>query len=234
IYNGESKGDAFGNCLGVGDLNHDGTSDLVVTAYWSDASGFDGGRVYVYFGGSKPHQNADVILDGRTSGDNFGCIAWASSDYSGDGIDDLLVAAFRNSTVGYQAGAVYGFRGGARMATTPDLTLLGEAASDRFGTSVCAGDLDNDGAAEVIVQASSVDFNGDDAGRVFIFRGGKQLDNVADLVLSGKNKGDFFGITTLPVRDIGGGTPALLIGAHTSDTPQKDAGQAYLYTFSSP
>ncbi len=233
IYSGENKGDAYGNCLGVGDLNHDGTDDLAVTAYWNDSAGFDAGRVYLYYGAKTPPTSADVIFDGRTSGDNFGDIAWASSDYSGDGIDDLLVASFRDGTAGYQAGAVYGFRGGVTMSTTPDLTLLGEAASDRFGSGVCAGDLDGDGAAEVIVQANSFDFNGDDAGRVYIFRGGKQLDNVADLMLSGKNKGDFFGISTLPVRDTGGGVPALLIGAHTSDTPLKDAGQAYLYTFSS-
>jgi hypothetical protein len=232
VFSGENRGDAFGNSLATGDLNHDGVDDLAIASYWNDSRGIDAGRVTVHFGAKAPDRAVDLIFDGAASGENFGNTITAG-DYDGDRIDDLVVGAYHSGASGYHAGAVYGFRGGVSMSSAPDLVLLGEAPVDQLGTVVSACDIDRDGAAEIIVAAAGQDYTGDDAGRVYIFAGGKDRDHVAEIVLSGKTKGDGFGICLVPVADIGDGIPGLLIGAHNYGGSSSYSGQAYLYTFAS-
>lgn len=229
VFAGEARGDGLSNSISHGDLNHDGYDDLVMGAYWSDAGGFDAGRVYVYHGGPAPDAIADFTFDGA-AGDGFGNEASASGDYDGDGVVDLVVCAFSNSTGGYQAGAVYGFRGGTTMDRLPDFVLVGEKTGDQFGRTAVACDVSGDGFADVVVGAVDQDAGGPDAGRVYVFLGGREMSDAPAVVLTGNAKGDNFG-TLLATPDVGDGRGALLVGAHNNDFSFADAGQAYLYTF---
>jgi hypothetical protein len=187
--------------------------------------GIDAGRVHVYFGSAAPDETPDLTLEGFEAGAGFGNCVDATGDYDGDGVADLVVGAYTSGKGGYQTGAVYGFRGGATIATSPDLTLIGQNEGGRFGTNVAVCDIDGDASDDIIV----AEFRG--PGTVYVFLGGKDRDDVPDLALAGRADGDSFGISLSATRDLGDGKPALLVGAHGNDFAFSEAGQAYLYTF---
>ncbi|HEV8129325.1 MAG TPA: integrin alpha, partial [Candidatus Eisenbacteria bacterium] len=179
---GEAAGDAFGVCVAsAGDMNHDGYADVIVGAYQNDARGANAGRSYVYFGGPNLHERPDLVLNGEAAGDAFGYAVASAGDVNGDGFSDVIVGAYENSARGAGAGRAYVFFGSAKPDAVPDLVLSGEEAGDRFGISVAgAGDVNKDGIADVIVGAYQNDAGGVDAGRAYVFYGGKKLDDHPD------------------------------------------------------
>jgi hypothetical protein len=229
---GEAAGDAFGVCVAsAGDMNHDGYADVIVGAYQNDGRGANAGRAYVYFGGPNLHERPDLVLNGEAAGDAFGYAVASAGDVNGDGFSDVIVGAYENSARGAGAGRAYVFFGSARPDAVPDLTLSGEAAGDRFGISVAgAGDVNKDGIADVIVGAYQNDAGGVDAGRAYVFYGGKKLDDHPDEILTGAAAGDAFGFSVAGVGDVNhDGYGDVIVGAYHNGAGGKDAGRAYIY-----
>jgi hypothetical protein len=229
---GEAAGDAFGVCVAsAGDMNHDGYADVIVGAYQNDGRGANAGRAYVYFGGPSLHERPDLVLNGDSAGDAFGYAVSSAGDVNGDGFADVVVGAYENSARGAGAGRAYVFFGSARPDAVPDLVLSGEAAGDRFGISVaCAGDVNRDGFADVIVGAYQNDAGGVDAGRAYIYFGGQKPDDHPDEVLTGASAGDSFGFSVAGVGDVNhDGFADVTVGAYHNAAGGKDAGRAYVY-----
>ena len=96
--------DYFGYALDSGDLDSDGTDDLVVGApdyssyYYATYYADEPGAVYWFNGGdltaSMSHLDANARFTGTLTADLFG-MSVAVGDLSGDGTDDLLVGAPR-------------------------------------------------------------------------------------------------------------------------------------------
>ena len=103
-------GDAIGSSLaGGGDLDGDGTVDVVVGA----SSAGDGGEgvAYVFYGplsaGSYGTAEADAVLQGDVNDDEAGCSVRMAGDTSGLGHDGLVVGAKLDDANGTNAGAAY-------------------------------------------------------------------------------------------------------------------------------
>ncbi len=101
----EQQRSAFGRRMCVGDLNNDGTDDLVVTAptYYLDFFGQEYGKVYVYFGGSAIKSRPDFTITGNCVGAGFGsqCVI---GDFNSDGFNDLAIRGLYQSGTGFSYG----------------------------------------------------------------------------------------------------------------------------------
>jgi hypothetical protein len=180
IRNGPGPGATALAVLGVADLNHDGSSDLVVGAPERDTSGERAGRLSVFFGPFGPRirtvDDADLILDGEGPDANFGFAA-AVGDQDGDGFLDLIVGAPSYPNSGPpRPGLVYVFRGplapGHHSAATADRVFGGAEAYDRFGRALAACDLDGDGRSELVVGAPGTSGAPSEVGRGYVLPGG--------------------------------------------------------------
>lgn len=169
----------------------------------------------------------------------------ATSDLNGDGIADLIVAAPLADVGLSNNGAVYVFYGsdlplGVQSAngTNADLVLRGAGVGDGFGACVCAGDVNGDGADDLVVGANLVDGPGAaDAGACYVFYGPLASAtpisaNAASVRIAGSTAvaGDRFG-STVGIADVdGNGTSDVLVGAPGHDIGAlADAGCVYVF-----
>ncbi len=226
-WDGQQVGEQFGIRVALGgDANGDGWADLAVGASANDVGGENAGKVSIYFGRALPSAVPDLELYGNP-GSFFGsAVAWAG-DVNGDGYDDLLVGAFRDSQAGVNAGQAYLYLGGNPMSLAPALALLGPAAGAYFGRAVCGGgDLNGDGRADVCVGAPRTA-----NGSVYIYFGSASPDSTPDLILHGAAEGDRFG-EALASAGNADGLPGddLLVGAPRASTGGFWCGAAYLFS----
>ncbi|MCH7879476.1 MAG: FG-GAP repeat protein [candidate division Zixibacteria bacterium] len=224
VFTGEAVDDMFGYSVsGAGDVNNDGFADLIVGAFQNDAGGNEAGRAYVYSGrtGGLLH-----TFTGEAVGDVFGGSVSGAGDVNNDGFADLIVGAFNNDAGGNSAGRAYVYSGqtGALLHT-----FTAEAADDWFGVSVSgAGDVNNDGFADLIVGAWTNDAGGSDAGRAYVYSG--QTGTLLH-TFTGEAASDVFGFSVSGAGDVNNdGFADLIVGAILNDAGGSDAGPGRMST----
>ena len=157
----------FGRALTTGDLDADGTTDLVVGAdYYSTSTG----RAYIFHNdGAIPTTaaTADVTITGE-SGSIFGKTL-AVGDLNFDGETDLVVGAY-NYSPGGRAYIFYNDGTIPTTAATADVIITGET-NDSFSRNLATGDLNADGMMDLAVGAWSYSSN---QGRAYIFYGDRE------------------------------------------------------------
>ncbi|MEW6747469.1 MAG: FG-GAP-like repeat-containing protein [Planctomycetota bacterium] len=220
---GLTPDDWFGySVAGVGDVNLDGYSDVVVGAPYDQPAGRDSGsaRVFSGFDGSVLYH-----LTGTAPGDRLGYAVGGGEDVDGDGVPEIVVGAPYGDTTGTDAGTVwvYSGRNGA-----PLHELHGQDAHEHFGSAVAvAGDADRDGLAEVVIGAP-------DAVSAAGMTGAARVVNGADgsllYLLTGFSDGEEFGFAVSGAGDFDGdGFADFLIGgpAATSAFPAYGAARVF-------
>ena len=123
------------------------------------AAGDNRGEVYIYSGAT-----GDVLLhlEGETAGDEFGFSIAGLGDITDDGYGDVAIGAPVHDGRG-RVRVVSGLSGNAVYL------VEGENAGDQCGNAVArAGDVNDDGAADLIIGAQLHDGAAVDAGRIYI------------------------------------------------------------------
>ncbi|MCP4809297.1 MAG: hypothetical protein GY913_12035 [Proteobacteria bacterium] len=164
-------GDAFGRAAWAmtgADIDGDGLSEVFITDGIKDEEDdYLEGRVHVWMGGmhsDAPLADADVVLSSGASRSGFGQ-AMASGDFDGDGVDEVAISSPYAASYTGQTWVV-----GQDLALS--FSFLGEETYEIPGWKLAAGDLDGDGADELILGAPLNDTADDAAGQVRVYAGG--------------------------------------------------------------
>ena len=206
-FRGDSAGDGFGiSVSGAGDVNGDGTPDLIVGAPRDNNNGENSGSARVLSGSDG---SILYTFDGDSAGDNFGDSVSGAGDVNGDGTPDLIVGAPGDGNNGDLSGS-------ARVLSGSDGSVLytfnGDKAFDQFGGSVSGvGDVNGDGRADLIVGAITDDNDVENSGSARVLSGS---DGSILYTFYGDSEFSLFGFSVSGAADVNGdGTPDLIVGA---------------------
>jgi hypothetical protein len=252
--------------LSSGDFNDDGEPDYLIGAPQGDGPNDDrpdAGEAYIILGPVARSLDLgvttpDVVIYGGAAGDGLGYSVLAA-DVNDDGRDDVLVGA-PGVTAGFDPrtdqGRVYGFFGGSDLGEERqldlvedvyDVTITGAEGFSRLGHAMAGGDVDGDGASDLVVGApfagrlegSAPGGERTALGEAYIILGHEDLSgerNIArdeyDSLISGSHALGEFG-STIAVADIDDdGTDDIMIGAHRAsagDPERGSSGEAFVF-----
>ena len=252
VINGKAAMDLTGfSVAGAGDVNGDGTDDLLIGAYGANAA-------FVVFGSASGFSSALNLssISGsngfKISGaaDKAGFSVAGAGDVNGDGFADLLVGAQEAPSGATYSGSsyvVFGKAGG--FASNLGLTALdgsngfridGEGKYDRSGYSVAgAGDVNGDGFADLVIGAFRNSPNGNLSGAAYVVFGKaggfassidlSALDGSNGFKIDGAHTNDNAGVSVAGAGDVNrDGFADLIVGARGADPNGSDSGASYV------
>lgn len=144
---------------------------------------------------ATPVRAAEIIVTflPENPGQRFGADMGWTGDVNGDGVDDFLVIDSYQAGNGY-SGRAYVYFGGPQFDEEPDLILQQDASGRLEQALEGPFDFNGDGFGDLAVSSPSYDIDGmANAGAVFIYFGGPELDAVADHVIPGPWRDNYFG-----------------------------------------
>lgn len=228
-FTGERPDDDSG-ISAAADFNGDGHPDVAIGAFLADDLAKDAGRVAVYWGGSALDTIPDLILRGTHAAQYFG-YTLSAGDVNGDGIADLIVGAPYDRQSGPLAGRAWVYFGGPHMDAVADLEVSPGIAGTGYAGSVSyLGDVNGDGYGDFTVAAPVYPGGGRERGAAYVYFGGPQLDDRADLMLFGKVDYSGFGTVRVPCGDVNGdGYPDLSVASERGNGLEARAGTVFIY-----
>ncbi|MBN1180334.1 MAG: FG-GAP repeat protein [Anaerolineae bacterium] len=172
IIVGGQAGADFGAAAGTaGDVNADGYADVIVGAPQYDAGD---GAAFIFLGtaGGLAATPAWIAAPGFP-GAQFGAAVGTAGDVNADGYADVVVGAPVYDNDQNEEGAAFVFQGSANgPGTDPIWHAEGNKHETLFGAAVgTAGDVNDDGCADVIVGAAWYFLQTDPKGAAFAYLG---------------------------------------------------------------
>ena len=215
------------------DFDRDGVNDLM--SYSADTGRLDFYRINlqssinvqsfktaisIAVGPSDANGDVDLTLESPGPGAETGFVV-AMGDANADGIADVLVGSPGDDTVRLYYGA-------AVLDQTPNMVFTGSQPGERFGAAVAFGDLDNDGADDILVGAPANDSGASGAGMVYVFLGNQ--DAAADLTRGGSQADEGFGTAVASGSDLNGdGVDDWAVTSPGYDGTGVDAGRVLVF-----
>ncbi len=216
-------GDLAGTALAAGDLDGDGTDDLLVGAPGSDGDGNGAGTAYLMLGpvagSGLLSNNSDGFVTGLAAGDGAGA-SLAIGDMNGDGYLDAVVGAPTAEGVSATAGSALVVLGPFSGSRSADGGAMGQTTDDEAGASIAVADADGDGVDDILVGAPSRDVSATDTGAIYLLYG--PVDTFialgkANVKIAGAAEDDFAGHSGALVDWDGTGTSDLFVGVWGQD-----------------
>ncbi len=245
---GLNSGDLLGESVSsAGDINGDEIPDFIVSASEADTNtNTDTGVSYVIFGRNGGF-DADLnlaaldgsngfVINGINTDDSIGISVSGAGNINNDEIDDLIIGAPFAGQVYILFGSKENFTPSVNLSSLNGINgfaINGIESGNGTGFSVAdAGDVNNDGFADIIIGASLADVEGrENAGQAYVIFGKEtgfdpilelsELDGTNGFTINGAAIDDLLGTSVSGAGDVNGDRISdIIVGASalSSDT----------------
>ena len=195
------------------------TPDLLVARSTDNGVTQSGKLIRYPTSGSGLGTPSVLTQSGLTAGHDYG-YSIATGDFNRDGLIDVAVGAAGQTVGSVKSGRVYVYKRTATgfvLLQTIDQTGLGSnAAGERFGASLAAGDFDHDGDDDLVVGAPAAnEVSGQKAGAVFLYRASTSGLATWSVIANTTNvrEGDRYGASVVSGDFNGDGTKDFVVAA---------------------
>jgi hypothetical protein len=157
---------------GAGDVDRDGFADVVLGSWSYDGASPREGRAFVLGGPQLDVATRLELLSPGGTNAGFGYAVVGMGDFDGDGFDDVAVSGFGLGEVSQEGGALIFLGGAGGLDPSPAFTSspLDEDTA-QYGIAIAAGDVNDDGRADLVVGAHLDDGDAADEGAVYVLLG---------------------------------------------------------------
>ncbi|MCF2497505.1 FG-GAP-like repeat-containing protein [Dyadobacter chenhuakuii] len=224
----------FGRAVeGLGDVNGDGYSDVIVGAPMYDKGQADEGAAFIYHGSANGiSPAAATVLEADQKESQYGYSSAGAGDVNGDGYNDVIIGAYAYDNGQTNEGAAFVYHGSA-VGVSKIAAVVFESNQNfaQFGWSVAtAGDVNGDGYSDIIVGSDYYDFGQNNEGAAFIYQGSAQGIKAGAIRLESNQAEARMGISVACAGDVNGdGYSDVLIGIWQFDKGENNEGAAVIH-----
>ncbi|MCL4561680.1 MAG: integrin alpha, partial [Chloroflexi bacterium] len=218
----------------AGDVNGDGYGDVLVGSSKYADNIYREGVVFVFHGSiAALSPAADWQACSGQKGSLFGSAVAAAGDVNGDGYADILIGAPSYNDGTTKTGAAFAYYGSPfGLSDAPGWSWIGGSPNADFGYAVAsAGDVNQDGFADVLIGAPWFTQDLKEEGAAFLFLGSSTgLSRVPDWITEGDQIGSGFGAAVSGAGDVNGdGFSDVIVGAPSYDNSLGEGGRVFLF-----
>jgi len=219
ILEGNKDNALLGSSVGsAGDVNGDGYADVIVGAPGYTNGESEEGVARVFLGSNN---GVDGVIhreyEGNQAGAAFGYAVSTAGDVNGDGYSDVIMGAYLYDGTKTDEGQAYAFYGSASgLSSVPDWQTVSGFKYAQYGNAVaCAGDVNGDGYADVVVGAWNFTHGETNEGKVYCYLGSASgLDSIPDWEVEGSMADINLGRSISSAGDVNGdGYADVVMGA---------------------
>ncbi|MCF0051946.1 FG-GAP-like repeat-containing protein [Dyadobacter sp. LJ53] len=225
----------FGRAVeGLGDVNGDGFSDVIVGAPLYDKGQIDEGAVFIYHGSAAGiNLLAANMLESNQVKAQYGYVTAGAGDVNGDGYNDVIVGAYAYDKGHDNEGAVFVHLGSAvGVNSNASVVLEGNQINAQYGWSAAtAGDVNGDGYSDIMVGSYLYDYGQTNEGAVFVYHGSAQgIKASAAIRLESNQPEAKQGIAVACAGDVNGdGYSDVMIGIWQYDKGESNEGAVVIH-----
>lgn len=218
----------------AGDVNGDGYHDVIIGAPAYDNGQSDEGRVLVFHGSPTGlGLTAAWTKESNQAGAEFGDPVAGAGDVNGDGYDDVIIGAPAYSNGQPFEGRAFVYLGSATgLSAIPVWTAESNAMFGSFaGSAAGAGDVNDDGYADVIVGAPDFTNGEGSEGKAYLYLGSPSGPGATPAwTFESDQAGANFAIAVASAGDVNGdGFGDVIAGAERFDGGEMDEGRAFVF-----
>ncbi|ACT93273.1 FG-GAP-like repeat-containing protein [Dyadobacter fermentans] len=236
VLEGTQTNEFFGfSVAGAGDVNGDGIRDVIIGAPSYDKLGSSNcGAAFVHTGSTLGITNFYTKLEGTQAESQLGFSVASAGDVNGDGYNDVVAGAVKQSNGEAIEGAAFVFYGDNDGVDNQKWYMVeSNDAGAMMGFSVSsAGDVNADGFSDIVVGAPLFHNKpGSSEGAAFIYYGSNQgTQTVGNLRLKGLQPDAHFGAAVSGAGDLNGdGYSDVVVGAPDHDNGKNNEGAAFVF-----